>query len=220
MFLVDADNPGMRVERDIGTLDQGLYAGHSEVVFDGCRIGPEAVLGEVDRGFEYAQVRLAPARLTHCMRWLGLSRRAHDIAIDWAATRKSFGGLLGDLGMVQQMVADSEIDIAASRALIRETAAVLDSGARGGNESSIAKTFVAEAVNRVVDRAVQICGALGISDDVLLSRYLREVRPFRIYDGPSEVHRWAIAKRAIGRRRREIEAGDQPRFAGMRKAAT
>jgi acyl-CoA dehydrogenase len=217
MFLVDADNPGMSVERDIGTLDQGLYAGHSEVVFDGCRIGPEAILGEVDRGFEYAQVRLAPARLTHCMRWLGLSRRAQDIAIDWAATRKSFGGLLGDLGMVQQMVADSEIDIAASRALIRHTAAVLDGGARGGTESSIAKTFVAEAVNRVVDRAVQICGALGISDDVLLARYLREVRPFRIYDGPSEVHRWAIARRAIGRRRREIEAGDPPRFAPPRK---
>ena len=218
MFLVDADNPGMRVKRDIGTLDQGLFGGHSEVIFDGCRVGPDTILGEVDRGFEYAQVRLAPARLTHCMRWLGLARRAQDIAIDWAATRKSFGGLLGDLGMVQQMVADSEIDIAASRALIRDTAAVLDSGARGGNESSIAKTFVAEAVNRVVDRAVQICGALGISDDVLLSRYLREVRPFRIYDGPSEVHRWAIARRAIGRRRREIEAGDQPRFTQPRTA--
>jgi alkylation response protein AidB-like acyl-CoA dehydrogenase len=85
---------------------------------------------------------------------------------------------------------------------------------QGGTESSIAKTFVAEAVNRVVDRAVQICGALGISDDVLLSRYYREVRPFRIYDGPSEVHRWAIARKAIGRRRREIEAGDRPRWAG------
>ena len=98
MFLVDADNPGMRVKRDIGTLDQGLFGGHSEVIFDGCRVGPDTILGEVDRGFEYAQVRLAPARLTHCMRWLGLARRAQDIAIDWAATRKSFGGLLGDLG--------------------------------------------------------------------------------------------------------------------------
>ncbi len=212
MFLVDADNPGMRVVRDIATLDEGLFAGHSEVVFDNCVVSSDAILGEVDRGFDYAQVRLAPARLTHCMRWLGLSRRAHDMAVDWAATRQAFGGLLGDLGMVQQMVADSEIDIAASRALIRQTAAVLDSGARGGNESSIAKTFVAEATNRIVDRAVQICGALGISGDVLLSRYLREVRPFRIYDGPSEVHRWAIAKRAIGRRRREIEAGATPRW--------
>jgi acyl-CoA dehydrogenase len=212
MFLVDAGHPGMDVVRDIETLDEGLFGGHSEVVFDGCVVGPESVLGEVDRGLQYAQVRLAPARLTHCMRWLGLARRAHGIAVDWAATRRSFGGLLGDLGMVQQLVADSEIDMAASRALIWHTAAVLDSGANGGTESSIAKTFVAEAVNRVVDRAVQICGALGVSGDVLLSRYLCEVRPFRIYDGPSEVHRWAIGRRAISQRRRAIESGDQPRW--------
>jgi acyl-CoA dehydrogenase len=212
MFLVDAGNPGMRVVRDIETLDEGLFGGHSEVIFEGCLVGPESILGEVDRGFEYAQVRLAPARLTHCMRWLGLARRAHGIAVDWAATRRSFGGLLGDLGMIQQLVADSEIDMAASRALIRHTAAVLDGGARGGTESSIAKTFVAEAVNRVVDRAVQICGALGVSGDVLLSRYLREVRPFRIYDGPSEVHRWAIGRRAISQRRRAIEGGEHPRW--------
>jgi alkylation response protein AidB-like acyl-CoA dehydrogenase len=81
----------------------------------------------------------------------------------------------------------------------------------GGTESSMAKTFVAEAVNRVVDRSVQICGALGVSGDVLLARYLREVRPFRIYDGPSEVHRWAIGRRAIGQRRRAIEGGEPPR---------
>jgi acyl-CoA dehydrogenase len=212
MFLVDADNPGMRVVRDLDTLDEGLFGGHSEVVFENCLVGPESILGEVDKGFAYAQVRLAPARLTHCMRWLGIARRSHDIAVDWAATRKSFGGLLGDLGMVQQLIADSEIDMAASRALIRDTAAVLDSGEPGGTESSIAKTFVAEAVNRVVDRSVQICGALGISGDVLLSRYLREIRPFRIYDGPSEVHRWAIGRRVVSRRRRAIEGGERPRF--------
>jgi len=212
MFLVDADNPGMRVVRDLDTLDEGLFGGHSEVVFENCVVGPEAILGAVDQGFTYAQVRLAPARLTHCMRWLGLARRAHDIAVDYAVTRPSFGGVLGDLGMVQQMIADNEIDIAASRALIRDTAAVLDSGAPGGTESSIAKTFVAEAVNRVVDRSVQMTGALGISGDVLLSRYLREVRPFRIYDGPSEVHRWAIGKRVVSRRRKAIAAGEAPRF--------
>jgi acyl-CoA dehydrogenase len=212
MFLVDAENPGLRVVRDIDTLDEGLFGGHSEVEFDNCLVGPESILGEVDKGFQYAQVRLAPARLTHCMRWLGIARRSHDIAVDWAATRKSFGGILGDLGMVQQLIADSEIDIAASRALIRDTAAVLDSGAPGGTESSIAKTFVAEAVNRVVDRSVQICGALGISGDVLLSRYLREIRPFRIYDGPSEVHRWAIGRRVVSKRRRAIEGGERPRF--------
>jgi acyl-CoA dehydrogenase len=220
MFFVDADNPGMRVVRDLDTIDHGTFGGHSEMVFEHCIVGEDSILGEVDQGFAYAQVRLAPARLTHCMRWLGVARRAQDIAIDWAATRKSFGGTLGDLGMVQQMVADSEIDIAASRALIRHTAAVLDSGGKGGNESSIAKTFVAEAVNRVVDRAVQICGALGISGDVLLSRYLRDIRPFRIYDGPSEVHRWAIARRAVGRRRREIENGAVPRWTAIQDGAS
>ncbi|QYX82736.1 acyl-CoA dehydrogenase family protein [Streptomyces akebiae] len=208
MFLVDTDRPGMTIERDIDTLDEGLFAGHSEIVFDGCVVGDDQVLGEVDRGFEYAQVRLAPARLTHCMRWLGLARRAQDIALERASTREAFGSRLAELGMVQQQLADSEIDIAASRALIHDTARVLDSGARGAQESAIAKTFVAEAVGRVVDRSVQICGALGISSDVPLSRFLREVRAFRIYDGPSETHRWAIARRAVSRhaRRREETA--------------
>ncbi len=205
MFLVDTDRPGITIERDIDTLDESLFAGHSEIVFDGCVVGDEQVLGEVDRGFEYAQVRLAPARLTHCMRWLGLARRAQDIALERASTREAFGSRLAELGMIQQHLADSEMDIAASRALIHHAAWVLDTGSRGAQESSIAKTFVAEAVGRVVDRSVQICGALGISSDIPLSRFLREVRAFRIYDGPSETHRWAIARRAVSRhvRRRE-----------------
>ena len=206
MFLVDADNPGMRVERDVPTLDEAMFSGHGEVVFQDCVVPDDAVLGEVDRGFHYAQVRLAPARLTHCMRWLGLARRAQDMAIDRSVQRSAFGQRLSDLGMVQQMIADSEIDLAASRALILQTAWVLDQGQDGGQASSIAKTFVAEAVWRIVDRAVQVCGSLGISGDILLSRYLREVRPFRIYDGPSETHRWAIARRVTKDARRRADA--------------
>ena len=114
-----------------------------------------------------------------------------------AADRELFGSRLGDLGMVQAMVADSEIDLAASRLLIWQACAELDQGRSAAQSSSIAKTFVAEAVGRVVDRSLQICGALGVSGDVLVSRYLREVRPFRIYDGSSETHRWAIAKRRL-----------------------
>jgi acyl-CoA dehydrogenase len=98
--------------------------------------------------------------------------------------------------MAQQMIADSEIDIEAARSLLWRACWELDRGGRGAQETSIAKTFVAEAVHRVVDRAVQICGALGISADAPLARLYREVRPFRIYDGPSESHRWAIARRA------------------------
>ncbi|MFF2846145.1 acyl-CoA dehydrogenase family protein [Streptomyces sp. NPDC058001] len=197
MFLVDADHPGMRIVRNIETLDQGLFGGHSEVLFEGCEVADSAVLGEVDQGFAYAQVRLAPARMTHCMRWLGVARRAQDIALDRAAHRSAFGGPLAELGMVQQLLADSEIDIETSRAVLWRSCWELDQGRPAAQHTSIAKTYVSEAVNRVVDRAVQVCGALGVSADAPLSRLYREVRPFRIYDGPSETHRWAIAKRAV-----------------------
>ncbi|GAA1271032.1 acyl-CoA dehydrogenase family protein [Pseudonocardia aurantiaca] len=195
MFLVDADNPRMKLVRHIETLDESLYGGHLEVLFDGCVVPDSAVLGEVDEGFRYAQVRLGPARMTHCMRWLGIARRSQDIAVARANQREIFGSRLADLGMVQAMIADNEIDIAASRALILQACWELDLGRSGAQSTAIAKTFTAEAVWRVVDRALQICGALGVSGDVLLGRYLREVRPFRIYDGPSETHRWAIAQR-------------------------
>jgi acyl-CoA dehydrogenase len=163
-------------------------------------VAADAVLGEAGLGYRYAQVRLAPARLTHCMRWLGLARRALDIALDGASTREAFGRPLLEHGMVQALVADSVIDIEAGRGLIRSCAEVLDAGGRGTHESSVAKVFVSEAVGRVVDRSLQICGGLGASDDLPLARYAREVRAFRIYDGPSETHRWSIARRAARRR--------------------
>ncbi|QIZ37778.1 acyl-CoA dehydrogenase family protein [Saccharopolyspora sp. ASAGF58] len=197
MFLVDADNPGMKVGRHIPTLDESLYAGHLEVEFSNCVVGDDAVLGEVDQGFRYAQVRLGPARMTHCMRWLGIARRAQDIALTRVTDRRLFRSRLSELGMAQQMIADNEIDVAAAHGLILQACWELDQGQPARQAVSIAKTFTAEAVWRVVDRALQLCGALGVSGDVLLGRFLREVRPFRIYDGPSEVHRWSIARRAV-----------------------
>jgi acyl-CoA dehydrogenase len=197
MFLVDADNPGMTVTRHVDTIDESTFGGHCEVVFDGCVVGEDAVLGEVDKGFDHAQVRLGPARMTHCMRWLGIARRAQDIAVGRAASRQVFGARLADLGMAQQMIADNEIDIAASRGLITRACWELDQGTSAVQSTAVAKTFVAEAVWRVIDRAMQLCGSLGVSTDVLLARFLREARPFRIYDGPSETHRWAIAKRVV-----------------------
>ena len=158
----------MRITRHIDTLDEGFFGGHCELDFHDVPRAEDAVLGAVDQGFEYAQVRLAPARLTHCMRWLGVARHAQDIAVHRAAERELFGSRLGDLGMVQAMIADSEIDIAASRLLIWQACAELDRGRSAAQSSSIAKTFVAEAVGRVVDRSVQICGALGISGDLPL----------------------------------------------------
>ncbi|MCP2324260.1 alkylation response protein AidB-like acyl-CoA dehydrogenase [Hamadaea flava] len=199
MFLVDAGNPGLTVGRHIPTIDAGFTGGHCEVTLERCRVRSSAVLGEVDRGFANAQVRLGPARLTHCMRWLGVARRAHEIMLGYVVDRELFGSRLADLGLAQHLIADNEIDLAASRALIRTAAVALDQGSRANQETSIAKTFVSEAVGRVVDRSVQLCGAQGVSHDLPLARFLAEVRPFRIYDGASEAHRWAVARRAVRR---------------------
>jgi acyl-CoA dehydrogenase len=207
MFLVDADTPGFEVRRAVGSIDRSFPGGHAEVTFAGCRVPGDAVLGEEGLGYRYAQVRLAPARLTHCERWLGLARRSLDIALDRAREREAFGQRLEELGMVQALIADSVLDLDASRLMIQRCAWELDQGRPARGSSSAAKVFVAEAVGRVVDRAVQICGSLGVSEELPLGRYLAEVRAFRIYDGPSETHRWALARRAARDRARAVGEG-------------
>ncbi|MFQ6392816.1 acyl-CoA dehydrogenase family protein [Nocardia sp. KC 131] len=204
MFLAPAGTPGLRVGRHIPTADRSMLGGHCEVTFEDLVVSDSAVLGAVDRGFEYAQVRLGPARMTHVMRWLGAARRGHDLAVRHVARREAFGAKLGDLGMIQQMVADNEIDIAATRSLLVRACWELDRGDIASNSTSIAKTFAAEAIFRIVDRSAQMCGGLGVAEDLPLARLAREVRPFRVYDGPSEVHRWAIAKRSVGAAKRAI----------------
>jgi acyl-CoA dehydrogenase len=197
MFLVDAENPGYRIERVLDATDRAFPGGHAEVVFEDCEVGEDAVLGEVGEGFRYAQVRLAPARLTHCERWLGAARRAHDFALDYVSGREAFGQPLGELGMVQEKLARSLIDLETSRLLIWRCAWALDRGESAKHESSVAKVYVAEAVNRVVDNAVQVCGATGVSGEGPLARLLDETRPFRVYDGPTETHLWSIARRQL-----------------------
>jgi len=200
MFFVDAGNPGMRITRVVDSLDKLAPGGHAEVEFRDCRVADEAILGEAGLGFRYAQVRLAPARLTHCMRWLGAARRAHEVALDRAAAREAFGDRLADLGMVQGLLADNAIDLHTSRLTIWHCAWLLDAdpGSRdAARASSLAKIHVAEAIYRVLDRALQVCGSLGISGDLPLGRMLAEARAFRIYDGPSETHRWALARRDV-----------------------
>lgn len=199
MFLVPSDAEGVHVGRHITTLDRSMVGGHCEVRFDDVFVPNERVLGEVDRGFANAQVRLGPARMTHVMRWLGAALRGHQVALEHVARREAFGSRLADLGMIQQLVADSEIDIAATRALLLRACWELDRGERASSSTSIAKTYAAEAIGRIVDRAIQMCGGLGVSEDLPLARLSREVRPFRIYDGASEVHRWSIARRAVHR---------------------
>lgn len=208
MFLVDGDNPGMTLVRNLDTLDSAFTGGHGEVSFDNCTVSDDAVLGEVGKGFEYAQVRLGPARLTHCMRWLGAARRTHEVAVSYTTNRPMFSSTESKLGMAQQMMADNEIDIAASRALIHQAAWALDQGKPARKETSIAKTFVAEATYRIVDRSMQLCGAAGTSGDLPIAQIFRDIRPFRIYDGPSEVHRWSLAKRAVRQSENGILPGD------------
>ncbi|MBF4163306.1 acyl-CoA dehydrogenase family protein [Nocardioides sp. CBS4Y-1] len=197
MFLVPADTPGVRLVRHLGTQDRSMLGGHCEIRYESVRVGHDAVLGEVDEGFRYAQVRLGPARMTHVMRWTGAAQRAHEVAVRYAAGRRSFGSSIADQGLAQQLIADNEIDLAATRALLGEACRQLDAGERASHITSVTKTFAAEALHRVVDRAVQLCGGLGVTSDLPVARIAREIRPFRIYDGPSEVHRWSIARRAV-----------------------
>jgi acyl-CoA dehydrogenase len=197
MFLAPMSAPGIRIERVLDTLDRFMAGGHAVIRLDGLRVPESAVLGRIGEGFRYAQVRLAPARLTHCMRWLGAARRAHDIALDYARRRTAFGRPLGEHEGVGFMLADNEMDLHMSRLVIWHAAWVLDAGGRGNHESSMAKVICSEAIWRVVDRSMQILGGLGVTDDTIVARLFREVRPFRIYDGPSEVHRWSLARRLL-----------------------
>jgi len=199
MFLVDTDNPGWRLAGHARTIDTTMPGGHHRVELHEVFVPDEAVLGEPGRGFAYAQVRLAPARLTHCMRWLGAARRAHGIALERAVNREMFGSALADHGMAQAMIADNEIELVAARLVLWNTCWELDNGAPGTEESSRAKVFVSEAVNRIVDRSVQLCGGLGTSEEMVVGRIFADVRAFRIYDGASEVHRMSIAKHAAKR---------------------
>jgi acyl-CoA dehydrogenase len=197
MFLADMGTPGIVIERTMDTLDSCFPGGHCVVRFDGLRVPATAILGELGQGFRYAQVRLSPARLTHCMRWLGAARRAHDIATDHARQRQAFGKPIGEHEGVGFMLADNEMDLHVSRLTIHHCAQLLDRGELALHESSRAKVIVSEAVWRVADRCVQILGGQGVSGETVVARIFADMRAFRIYDGPSEVHRWSLAKRIL-----------------------
>lgn len=204
MFLSDTDVPGFVVERSMDTLDTCFPGGHGVVSFNDLRVPADNILGDLGEGFKYAQVRLSPARLTHCMRWLGAARRAHDIATDYARRRHAFGKPLGSHEGVGFMLADNEMDIHAARLAIWHTAWVLDQGHLALHDSSMSKVLASEACWRVVDRCVQILGGQGVTREMTVARIFADMRAFRIYDGPSEVHRWSIAKRVIKGIRREV----------------
>lgn len=195
LFLVDLPNDAIRIERLLDTIDSSMPGGHAVVAIEDLRVSKSQMLGQAGDGFKLAQIRLSPARLSHCMRWLGSAIRAQEIAREYACRRHAFGKLLVDHEGVGFMLAENAIDIQQSELLIDWCAGVLDGGSLGTAESSMTKIAVSEAVSRIADKAVQILGGTGVSGDTVVEQIYREVRAFRIYDGPTEVHKWSLAKK-------------------------
>lgn len=195
MFLVDLPDPAIRVDRILDTIDSSLPGGHAVITIDNLRVPADQMLGKSGEGFKYAQVRLSPARLSHCMRWHGAATRAQEIASDYACRRHAFGKPLVDHEGVGFMLAENMIDLKQAELMIDWCADVLDTGSLGTIESSMTKVAVSEALMRVADRCVQVMGGTGVSGDTVVEQIFREIRAFRIYDGPTEVHKWSLAKK-------------------------
>lgn len=198
MFLLPLPAPGVTIDRVMGSVDHTMPGGHSVVRLDRVRVPRSMVLGELHEGFRYAQVRLAPARLTHCMRWWGAAQRAHQIAARYAQGRTAFGKPLLEHEGVGFALARNEIELKQTELMIDWAAWTLDQGQRGSSESSMTKYACSETLFQVVDRCVQVLGGSGIVDETPVSRIWREIRGFRVYDGPSEVHLYSLARK-LGR---------------------
>jgi acyl-CoA dehydrogenase len=197
LFVCDGATDGIELERVMSTMDRNYVEGHGVVRFTDLRLPASAVLGEVGQAMRYAQLRLAPARLTHCMRWLGAASRAQSIAVAHARERTAFGKPLGEHQGVSFMIADNEIALQQCRLAIWWACWMLDTGGQGRHESSMVKAYVSEELFKVADRCVQILGGMGISDETPVGMIFSDMRAFRIYDGPTEVHKYAIARRAL-----------------------
>ena len=197
MFLSNMNARGIELVRNMDAMDNCFVGGHGVLQFTNLRVSSKQILGELGKGFKNAQVRLAPARLTHCMRWLGQAQRAQDIAITDAKKREAFGKTLGEHEGVGFMLADNDMDLQTSRLNIWHTAWLLDQGRHCNFESSRAKVICSEAEWRVVDRCVQMLGGQGVTGETALMKIFKDMRGFRIYDGPSEVHRWSMARKML-----------------------
>ena len=197
LFLCHGETPGIEIERVMDTMDRNYVQGHGVVRFNDLRLPASAVLGEVGQALRYAQMRLAPARLTHCMRWLGAAERAQSIAVEHARTRTAFGKPLAEHQGVSFMLADNEIALQQCRLAVWWACWTLDSGAKGRHESSMVKAYVSEELFKVADRCVQILGGMGISDETVVGMIFSDMRAFRLYDGPTEVHKYAIARQVV-----------------------
>ncbi len=202
MILVPLDNPGYQLIRNIpimGDVGEGYFS-HGEVKFSNCRVPQQNLIGAEGEGFTLAQERLGPGRIHHCMRWIGICERAFDMMCSRAVSRElSPGILLATKQSVQNWIAESRAEINAARYMVLHTAIKIDAeGAKAARtEISTIKFFVANILQKVVDRAIQTHGGLGVTDDTILSYWFRHERAARIYDGPDEVHKAAVAKRIL-----------------------
>jgi len=193
-FAFHKDDPGWEIVRRIEIMGPEEHGGHCEMKFDGLEIPDENRLMEVGDGIKLAQIRLGPARLTHCMRWLGLAKRAMEIASDYASTRESFGIKLADRESVQTMLGKLAHDIQIGRLLVMHAAWKLDQGDFARKETSMAKVHVAGTLHKAADIAIQINGARGYSKDTVLEWIYRYARQARLVDGASEVHNMVLAR--------------------------
>lgn len=193
-FLFDRDQPGWRIVRRIGNMGPDEHGGVCELEFDGLEIADENRLMEVGDGLKVTQIRLGPARLTHCMRWLGLAKKCMGIAADYVAQREGFGVKLAARESVQLKMGELAHDIAVGRLLTMHAAWKLDRGDFARKEVSMAKIHVADTLHKAADTAIQLCGARGYSTDTLLEWIYRYARAARLVDGASEVHKMVLAR--------------------------
>jgi alkylation response protein AidB-like acyl-CoA dehydrogenase len=197
MVIVPAGTPGYNIIRAVGVMGSGGVGGHCEVRFDNCRVPVENVLGQEGEGFKLAQARLGPGRIQHCMRWIGAAQRSFEMMCRYAVRRESFGEPLAKKQTVQNWIADSAAEINAARLMTLQAAWKMDRGDDARTEISLIKFFNARVLHDVVDRAIQVHGALGYSKDTPLEMFYRDARAARIYDGPDEVHRIVVANRIL-----------------------
>ena len=193
-FLFDADQPGWHIKRRIPIMGPEEHGGHCELIFNGLEIADENRLLDVGDGLKVTQIRLGTARLTHCMRWLGLAKRALEIASGYVTERKSFGITLAEHEGVQWMIGEAAKDIQIGRLLVMHAAWKLDQGDFARKEVSMAKIQVADTLHSAVDTAIQLCGARGYSKDTLLEWMYRYARQARLVDGASEVHKMVLSR--------------------------
>lgn len=197
MFVVDRRAPGVEHVRDVDVMSPPiLMHREAELRFTGVRVGDEAILGDVGDGFRLAQARLVPARLTHCMRWLGWATRALEMCREYVLTRESFGKTLAHHQMIQKKIADAASSIHAGNLMTLHCASMLEKGLdkEARPYSSMAKNHVARALCQILDDAIQMHGALGYSEDKPFSLWYRFARAARIADGPDEVHDVVVAR--------------------------